>query len=60
MSHSRSDDIDADVVQWLMDHDRVRNMLEDDGLGRVIKKIQGMPGLYEIPGRVKLNKAYKR
>ena len=60
MSHSLSDDIDADVVQWLMDHDRVRHMLQDDGLGRVIKKIQIMPGLYEMPGREKLNKAYKR
>ena len=60
MSNSLSDDIDADVVQWLMDHDRVRHMLQDDGLGRVIKKIQIMPGLYEMPGPVKLDKAYKR
>ena len=60
MSHSLSDDIDADVVQWLMDHDRVRHMLQDGGLGRVIKKIQIMPGLYGMPRREKLNKAYKR
>ena len=30
MSNSLSDDIDADVVQWLMDHDRVRHMLQDE------------------------------
>ena len=49
MADVHQNDCDAEVVQWMMDHDRPRNMLQDLGLEHVIRKVQVLPGLYHLP-----------
>ena len=49
MAAVHRDDCDAEVVQWIMDHDRPRNMMQDVGLHHVMRKVQVLPGLYTLP-----------
>lgn len=60
MVSTLSDDVDNELVQWLMESDRPRNCANDDGLAALVKKVQVLPGMYELPSEDKLDKAYKR
>ena len=60
MADVHRDECDLEVTQWLMDNDRPRAVAGDEGLHHLIKKVQVLPGLYQMPNDHNLVRAFKR
>ena len=60
MATVHRDDCDNEIVQWIMDHDRPKNLIQDLGLDHVIHKIQVLPGLYNLPDEQRLTRGCAR
>ena len=54
MADGHRDECDSELVQWIMDHGRPRNMVQDLGLDCLIRKVQVLPGLYLPPDDARL------
>ena len=60
MAQAHRQDVDAELVQWLQDHDRKREMVTDAGFAAFVRKVQLHPGTYKLPCRKELTRAYAR
>ena len=60
MSPPHTEDCNAELVSWLQQSDRKKQMVQDKGFASFLKRVQTLPGIYSPPCKKEVDRAYVR
>ena len=60
MSPPHTEDCNAELVSWLQESDRKKQMVQDKGFASFLKRVQTLPGIYSPPCKKEVDRVYVR